>query len=169
MFSSIVALHVEKQVGGSAVNYIATGFSIYLILRGVLQIPISKYLDKNKSNKDEVYSMLLGAVLLSLSFLAYEFVNLPIHLYLVNILYGLGAAFYLPAWRKYFAIYSDNGSKGLNYAYSDVIFSVSGALAAILGGYLVKITGSFTYVFLTATLLSLIGGFNLIQLVKKTE
>ncbi len=169
LFSSIVALHLSNKLGGDPVSVIATGFSVYLIVRAFVQIPISKFLDSNRSHKDELYSMLLGSILMSLSFVGYELVQTDIHIYLINALFGLGCAFYLPAWRKNFAHFAERGSEGANYAYADLIFAVSGAIAAAVGGYLVQLTGTFTYVFYISSLFTLIGGLNSLQLLKDTN
>lgn len=169
LFSSIVAIHLGARLGIDAVSAIAVGFSIHLLVRALAQIPISKALDSNKSHKDELYSMLLGCILMSISFVCFEFVRSAVDLYVINALSGLGSAFYLPAWRKNFAYYAEKGSEGLNYAYSDILFAISGAVAAALGGYVVQITGTFTHVFIASGVITLIGGFTSLRLAKVTK
>ncbi|MCB9790232.1 MFS transporter [Candidatus Nomurabacteria bacterium] len=89
--------------------------------------------------------------------------------YAINVLFGIGAAIYLPAWRKTFARYVDIGKEGQNYAISDMFLSITRSLASVAGGLLVELTGSFSYVFLVASLFTLIGGLSMLTLLNDTR
>ena len=122
-FISIVAIYLEKQLGVNAIQAIAIGSSIYLITRALVQFPVTYVLDSNKSEKDEVYAILLGGILMSLSFLGYNFVYNEVSLYLVNVLFGLGVGVYLPAYKKVYGRYVDPQHEGAHYAFNDVLIS----------------------------------------------
>ncbi len=141
----------------SPVVPITIGTGLYLFFRAIVQLPVSKYLDRNESNKDEIYAITLGGILVSLSFFGYIFVWQAITLYLINILFGIGVGIYLPAMRKTYARYIDKGKEGFYFAFGDFMFSFVGAIGAITGGLIVTLTGSYVFLFLFSAIISLIG------------
>lgn len=165
LFNSIVALFLEDRIPLNPVRTIALGLSVYMITRTVLQIPASKLMDKFHSYKDEVYALIIGGAVMSFSYLGYELVSSEWHVYLINAMFGLGAAVYLPSWRKLYAKHIDDGKEGYDYAVADSMLTLSGGIAAAAGGFIVELTGSFLPVFILSMIVTLSGSLMLFKLI----
>lgn len=166
MVNTLVAVYLSEKIAVDPLPIIASGFSIYFVARSIVQIPIAQFLDSRKGYFDEAIAIFISAILIGTSLILYLFVSEPWHLYAVQILFGIGIATNLPAWRKTFARFVDRGHEGVEYSVYDIICSLSIAVFTALGGYIVDFTGTFTYLFITAGVLVYIGGIIALLLLK---
>jgi len=111
--------------------------SIYMITKAIFQIPCGKFISKIGEKK----VLLIGNGLIVMVFLGYYLMTSTTHLYLINALYGFGAALAFPSW---YAVFSRNISKGKEaYEWSVYEFftNTGPGIAAFVGGIIAQIIG----------------------------
>jgi predicted MFS family arabinose efflux permease len=123
-------------------------------------------LDKHSGYIDEAIAIAISGGVIGISTISFIFVTESIHVYIIQFFIGIGAAINLPAWRKTFAKFLDDGKEATEYSLYDIITNISIALMIALGGYLVADFEGFRMFFLVAGILSILGGLIALVLLK---
>ena len=163
VFGPVFAVFITQKIEGGTLAIIGFVAAIFQITKASLQIPIANYLDKNHGEKDDFYSLIIGSFLISLVPFLYIFASKPIHLYLVNVIYGMGAAFAIPPWNAIFTRHIDKMHESTDWAVESVSIGIGAASAAALGGILAEKFG-FQVVFLVAGIVAIAGAITLIKI-----
>lgn len=163
LLAPIYAIFV-KDIGGDLLTAGGT-YSIYAIATGVLIYLMGKWED---SVKHQEKLIVIGYLCQTIGFFGYVFVAKPMHLFLIQILFGISNAIRTPAFD---GVYSKNLEKG-KYAsewgiWESMNWSIIG-VAAFSGG-LIANTFGFNFLFLTMFSLSAIGFLFSINLLKKKK
>ena len=161
VFAPIFAVFVTKQIEGGSLQVIGIAAAIVQIFKSVLQIPVARFLDRNHGEYDDFYSMMIGSALFVLVPFLYLFVETPMHLYLVQAVYGISLAFAVPPWYAIFTRHIDKMQENVEWSLDSVSIGLSGAGAAALGGFLAQRLG-FQTVFILGGILAAVG--TLVQL-----
>lgn len=132
--SVLAGIYLSNKLGANTIKFIGIGTSIYLLTRGLFQIPIGIINDKYESEKDEVILLTLGILLMGIPFFFYPQISQPYHYYILQFVFGLGAALNVVNWRKLFALNLDKGKEGLQYGAYDTLMSLCAAIMSIIGG-----------------------------------
>jgi MFS family permease len=169
MINATVAIYLQEKLASNSFEVISIGISIFMISKSLFQIPISRYLDKLKSYKDETLAIALSSVLISLGIFGLKFITQPFHLYICQFIIGLGFSINLPSWRKTFAKFVDKGYEALEFSINDVFYNISIAALIFLGGLILNQTGDFQLVFTLSSVLVLIGGFIMLFLLREKK
>lgn len=163
MLGPIYAIFVEKIKGG--ILEASYAIAIFSISAGILIFIISKWEDKQKHKEN---LLPIGYLLNSIGFFSYMFVTKPVHLYIVEAIFGFGIAVLSPL---YDGLYSKNMDKGKYVsewgAWESMSYIIS-SLAALSGGFLVSYFG-FEVLFFTMFILSLVSVFVSLALVRETR
>ncbi len=163
VFGPIFAVFVTQEIEGGTLAIIGFTAAIFQIFKSSFQIPIANYLDKNHGEKDDFYSLMIGSFLISIVPFLYLFAAKPIHLYMVNAIYGLGAAFAIPPWNAIFTRHIDKMHESTDWAVESVSIGVGAASAAALGGIIAEKFG-FQAVFLVAGIVAIAGAATLLKI-----
>lgn len=163
VFGPVFAVFITQKIEGGTLAIIGFTAAIFQICKSLLQIPIANYLDKNHGEKDDFYSLVIGSFLISLVPFLYIFASKPIHLYIVNAIYGVGAAFAIPPWNAIFTRHIDKMQENTDWAVESVSIGVGAASAAALGGIIAEKFG-FQVVFLIAGIIAIIGAITLTRI-----
>ncbi len=140
VITTIVGIYLETKLGGRAVEYIGVGTAVYLLSKGVSQIPVGLITDRIKRDKDDILFLLLGNLLMGVPFFFYPLLASPYLYFFLQFIAGLGAAMNLVNWRKLFAKNLDKGREGYNYAVYDTILSIAGACFSIAAGFIASVS-----------------------------
>lgn len=97
-------------------------------------MPIGHLTDKFKKDKDEIFLLALGIVLMGIPFLFYQKITVFYHYFLLQAIFGLGAALNVTNWRKLFALNIDGGREGRQYATYETIMSLCTGVLSVVGG-----------------------------------
>ena len=163
VFGPVFAVFITQEIQGGSLEIIGFTAAIFQIVKSSFQIPIANYLDKNHGEKDDFYSLILGSFLIALVPFLYLFAQKPLHLYMINSIYGLGAAFAIPPWNAIFTRHIDKMHESTDWAVESVSIGIGAASAAALGGILAEKFG-FQIVFLAAGVLAIAGAITLIKI-----
>lgn len=143
VLTSLAGLYLETKFDGHVIEYIGIGVSVYFVTRSVFQLPVGALCDRIRKDRDEIYLLMFGNILMGLSYLMFPIIRGP-HFYLfLQFLFGLGSAFNLVTWRKLFARNLDPGREGKEYAGYDTVMSGMTALFGVITGYVANLGSSY--------------------------
>lgn len=156
LIGPIFAVFVTQQIVSATVATAGFAATINLLVRALLQMPVARYIDKHKGEKDDFLFMVAGSTLVSIVPFIYLFIKTPIHLYLAQIILGIGGALANPGWFAIFTRHIDKEKEGTEWTLENVGVSLAAAGAAAIGGILAERFG-FQNLFLIVGILSLVG------------
>lgn len=156
LIGPIFAVFVTGQIAGATVATAGFAATINLLVRALLQMPVARYIDKHRGEKDDFLFMVFGSLLVSIVPFSYLFVTLPIHLYLSQVILGVGGALANPGWFAIFTRHIDKGKEGTEWTLENVGIGLAAAGAAAIGGILAERLG-FYNLFIVVGILSLVG------------
>lgn len=156
LVNPILAIFVSGQIVGGDVAIAGLALTTYFLTKSILQIPIARYVDVTKGEWDDFLVMVIGSLLATATAFLFIFARYPWHVYMIQILHGLGSALSYPAWMAIFTRHVDKSQEGLEWSLYFTATDVSSALTAGLGGFMAAKFG-FENLFLIVGLISLIG------------
>jgi MFS family permease len=147
IFAPVFAIFVTNQIQNGSIQVVGFAAAIFQIFKSSLQVPIARILDKNHGEYDDFYSLVFGTFLMATIPFWYIFASEPVHIYIIQAIYGTGAAFAIPPWYAIFTRHIDKLQENVEWSMDSIAIGTSGALAAALGGILAGKFG-FYFVFL---------------------
>lgn len=165
-FVPIFAIFLTEHIHGATVEVVGISTAIYLIVRSIFEIPVGMWLDRTKTEVDDLYAAFFGTVLTALVFFSYNFISDVWQLYMAQAFWGIGSAIAFPGWYSIFTRHIDKNKKALEWSLYDVVLGVGMAAAAAVGGFLVTQYG-FQTLFILAGVSTLLGALLLLSLKDK--
>ena len=156
LVSPILAVFFTEQIQGGDVKVAGLASMIYLITKSVLILPIARFLDRKKGEKDDFYAMILGSILTSYVPFSYLLVKTPLQVYASQALYGLGEALSYPSWLAIFTRHVDKKKTGFEWGLYYTLTDLFGAVTAGAGGAIASHLG-FKPLFMMVGTMSLVG------------
>ncbi|MFH1656221.1 MAG: MFS transporter [Candidatus Nealsonbacteria bacterium] len=158
LFAPFFAIFVTKNIDAiEAVKIVGFASFLYWTIKAILQIPISRYLDKRKGEKDDFWFMIFGLFLASLGPFGFVISSSAWHIYLFQIIYAIGMSFFVPSWNGIFTRHIDKGREAFEWAMDSTILGIGAGITGALGAITISIFG-FTTVFLFVGGLYLLSG-----------
>lgn len=143
IINALAGLYLENKLEGvSAVQIVGIGTGLYSLVNGSLQIPIGLFVDKIKSDKDDILVLFTGNLLMGLTFLLFPFIESQYFYFFLQMILGAGAAMNLVTWRKMFATNLDKNKEGMQYGVYQSIVSVCVAFFGVIAGSVAKLGAS---------------------------
>lgn len=163
LIQPILAIFIKENLIGGTIFAAGFATALFLIAKSVVQLPFSRYVDKHDK---KIKWLVIGTLLIATVPFLYIFSTNIYHIYLAQIIHGIGSAFAYPTW---FSLWVDNLDKkheGFEWSIYSTLVGIGAALAAVLGSIIAEFVG-FIYTFLLVGILSLVGCFILFGLEKK--
>jgi len=160
LLGPIYAVFVEN-IGGDLITA-GSAYGLFSIVTGLMILFISRWEDRIKHQEKLI---LVGFCLSAIGFLGYLFIQLPWHLFVVQIVLGMAAAIRDPAYDSIYSKNLDKGKFASEWGMWEAMYYILTALAAITGGIMAKFYG-FRMLFIIMFALSIIGIFISIRLIK---
>ena len=98
LVSPIFSIFVVDRIADATLVNVGIGAAAYWIIKSFVQLPLGQFLDRKKNERLSLYVLLSGLLLTSFSAFAFIFITATWHLYLIQLLHGLGMAFYVISW-----------------------------------------------------------------------
>ncbi|MDD5588641.1 MAG: MFS transporter [Candidatus Nanoarchaeia archaeon] len=162
LITPILAIFIEGGLPDGTVFAAGMASMIWFFTYSILQIVFSYKFNP----KDRLWMLKLGTIIIALVPFAYIFMTSVYHLYVIEFLYGLGAAFAYPSWSSLFTAHLEKGARGFQYSLHSSGVGFAAAITAGVGGWLadnvsldlgfIYLTG-FKVVFLLTGIISVIG------------
>jgi len=119
------------------------GFStlVYWFVKSFLQIPISRYLDKNHGERDTFWFNFSGRALIAIVPFGYLVSSLPWHIYACQVVYALGSAMIIPSFYSIFTKFIDKGKEAFEWGMNSTMLGFGVGITGALGGILYSYFG----------------------------
>lgn len=149
LFGPIYAIFVEK-IGGDILT--ASGaWAVYSIVMGILLLSFGKIEDKVNKRK----TVVIGYFFSSIGTTGYLFVSQPWHLFVVQIVLGLGVITN-PAWDALFSVSVSKGKESSEWGLWEGSTRIYAGMAAIIGGFIASTFG-FRMLFMLMSIAAISG------------
>ncbi|OGY96875.1 MAG: hypothetical protein A2543_00745 [Candidatus Komeilibacteria bacterium RIFOXYD2_FULL_37_8] len=165
LFSPLFAIFIVDEIGGH-VEAAGITVAIYLIFKSIFEMPVGIFIDKSKSEKDDLWAAILGSILVAMVYFSYIFVDSILQLYVLQAVLGIAAAIAFPGWYTLFTRHVDKGKEGFEWSLYDVLLGAGMAAAAALGGFIVSLYG-FEVLFIVAAIITVLGALLLFSIKNK--
>jgi MFS family permease len=142
----IFALFVEDSVVGGNAAIVGIAASIYLITKSVVQIVAASVIDWIKGEFDDFWVMFIFSFLAAILPIAYLFMETPIHLFLIQFVYGILMAFTFPTFMAMFSRHLDRKKAGTEWGIYYTFNDLGSAFTAFMGGVIATLVGFNTLV-----------------------
>lgn len=152
----IFAIFIERDVVGGSIAAAGIAQTIYMVVKAVLQLFVGRYNDRDRMYLREFWTSLAGYAIIAIVPFLYVVVETMSQLYLVQLLFGIGAAFAYPGFMTIFTKFADPHREGMEWStYSTVVF-LGMAVSAAVGAWSVERFG-FDRTFIAVGILAVLG------------
>lgn len=153
MFGPIYAVFVQ-EIGGNLLTA-GSAYAVFAIVTGVLIFAISRWEDHVKHKE---FLIIFGYGLGCLGFLGYILITEPIHLFIVQIIFGIAGAVGTPAFDGMYSKFLERGKFVSEWGLWESMFYIISAIGALTGGFIAENFG-FRFLFGIMLVIALIGFF----------
>jgi len=109
LITPILAIFIKDNIVGGTIFTAGVASTLFLLVKSVLQLPFSKYVD---SHDDKVRWLILGTLLVTAVPFIYIFSSHIYYIYLAQIIYGIGSALAFPTWLSLWSTHLDTKHEG---------------------------------------------------------
>ncbi len=159
----IFALFLTDKIKGGTIETVGFAAAFYWAAAVLTRLPIARYIDKTKSEKDDFYFMIFGSLLIAAVPFLFIVSTKIWHIYLIQALFGFGYSLRLPGWYGMFTRHIDKGREGYEWSVDSLIAGVGSGITAALGGIVAARFG-FEMLFILVGAISIVGSAALIFL-----
>ncbi len=156
LVNPIFAIFVVSKIQGGNAFVVGLAAAIFWIVRSSFRVPIGILLDTRPTEKDDYFVLVAGLFLASLIPFGYIFATNPLHVYLLQAVYGFGLAMSLSGWAAIFTRHIDKGKESTQWGLDATSIGFGIGIAGAVGGWAVTRFG-FTVVFVVVGALGLLG------------
>jgi len=156
IISPVFAVFILDSIEGGTIEMAGTAVAISLVVKSIIRVPLAYYLDKSVEGFAEYYSLVLGFLLFALLQFMYLFARLPIHIYILQAIYGLAVALAYTPWYGFFSKKLDRHHEDYEWSINLSLGGLGGALASYLGGFIAQRYG-FSPIFVISGIIMLVG------------
>lgn len=153
LIDPILAIFIKDSLIGGSLIAAGTASTLFLVVKSLLQMPLARHADKYEHR---LFFLILGTALLVFVPLFYAFSTHIYHIYLAQIVHGIGAALAYPTWMGLFSSNLDKKRESFEWAFYETCVGLGTAFAAFFGAQLASSIG-FKNVFFIVGILSIIG------------
>jgi DHA1 family quinolone resistance protein-like MFS transporter len=161
LIAPILAIFIKDNLVGGTILAAGIASAIFLITHSTLQL----FFAYKFNPKDRIWMLWVGTALIALVPFGYIFSTQIYHIYLVEFIYGIGAAFAYPSWSSLFTSNLEKGKRGFQFSIYSSAVGIGTAITAGVGALLAEKT-SFQFVFILTGILSIVGLIVLFKLEK---
>lgn len=152
LIGPVFSIFIANELTLGSIGAAGTAASVFLLTKSLVQIPASNLADKyGKKN-----AIIGGTSFIILALLGYYFMQNIYHLYILQFVYGIAAAFAYPAWLALFSMNLDKGHESHDYGIYGTAVGVATAITAFVGAQVAEIIG-FRSLFLIASIFATFG------------
>lgn len=160
LIEPILAIFIKDNLYGGQIYAAGVASMLFLLTKSCIQLPFSRYVDKQTHS---VRWLIIGSACIALVPFCYIFATNVVHVYLAEILYGIGSGLAYPTWLGLWSTHLDRHHESFEWSLYSTLTGIGTAAAAAIGATLVQLVG-FKPTFLVVGLLSLVGCFILFML-----
>lgn len=153
----IFAVFVVQKISPGDVGTVGIAIAIYWFVKSIIQIPVSRYLDRTKGENDDLFSLLLGSFMFALVPLLYIIVRDKYELFMVQGLMAFAGALVVIPWNSIFTRHIDSFRIGFEWSLNSSGLGFGLMFATATSGFVAEYFG-FRAVFIASSLFFLASG-----------
>jgi MFS family permease len=165
LIQPILAIYInDGGVTGGTMLTAGMASALFLFTKSMVQLPFGHYVDKQSSKSKW---LILGTLLMAAVPIIYVSANSIYHIYLAEMIYGLGSGLAYPTWLGLWSANLDKGRESFQWS----VYSTStglGTAATGAGGAALASLAGFYATFIMAGLLCLLGCVALIVMERRS-
>lgn len=161
LIAPIFAIFVVDKIPGGTIEAVGIATMIFLVVKSIFEVPIGIWIDRSKSEKDDLYTALFGTALTAAVYFLYPHIQGVFHLYVLQALLGLASACAYPGWYSIFTRHIDKSKEAFEWSLYDVLLGFGMAATAALGAFMVDAYGFDVIFYIIGTAIA-IGAFLLV-------
>lgn len=152
----IFAVFAVQNVEGGSVEIAASGYSVYLVSRVMLELVTGKILSGKKNSESKRFlTLIVGMTTVSLAYIGFSFTTTIAQLFLFYALLGAAVGATTPARLAFFSIHLDKDKESLEWGVRDASVFGGMAMSAALGGFIAQRYG-FQILFLISAIVNIL-------------
>ncbi|MFA4999264.1 MAG: MFS transporter [Parcubacteria group bacterium] len=155
LVSPIMAVFVVREIDGASLVTVGILAGIYWAVRSAIQLPMAILIDKSESERDDLYLLIVGLLLISASAFWLKFVDNVPKLYVFQVIYALGFAFYAASWAGIFSRHIEKNKAAISWSLDHTFLGIATGITGFAGGYLADRFG-FDVIFVAVGVASLL-------------
>jgi MFS family permease len=168
LIAPIFAIFVVDKIPGGSIEVVGIATMIFLVVKSIFEVPIGIWIDKSKSEKDDLYTAFLGTLVSAAVYFLYPQVDSVVQLYLLQALLGVATAAAYPGWFSIFTRHIDKSKEAFEWSLYDVLLGLGMAATAALGAFMVDAYG-FDVIFYIIGTATVIGALLLVVIKNKVH
>lgn len=161
----VFAIFVTQNIEGADLKTVGYSVAIYWIVKSILQIPVSRYLDRTKGENDDLFAIMVGSFVFAMVYILYLFAKTKFDLFLLSGLLAFGGALFIPPWYATFTRHVDRFAIGFEWSLNSGLLGLGTAAAGALSGILAQKYG-FNVLFVAACSINMVAFFSAMLLYK---
>ena len=89
LVSPIFAIFITDNISGGSIASAGIAVMIYLIVKSVFEVPVAIFIDRTKSEQDDLYTALVGTLLMAVCYYLFVHVDSLWQVYVLQAFLGL--------------------------------------------------------------------------------
>lgn len=151
----LFSIFVVEKISGSTLVSVGILATIYWLTKGVLQIPISLFLDKTDGERDDFYALIIGLLIGGGAAISLSMAQTINQVYAIQFIKAIGFALYIPSWSAIVSRHLDKDHTAFEWALSSSTVSFGIAIAGLLGSLIASSFG-FRFLFILTGLFAMV-------------
>ena len=162
LISPILAIFINDHLIGGSIEAAGIASTIFLITHASLQLLFAKIFNP----KDRLWMLILGTAFIAIVPFFFVFATNIWHIYIAQLIHGVGAGFAYPSWSSLFTSNLEKGKRGFQYSVYSSSVGIVTAITAYFGAVVAE-AFSFELVFIITGAIAVLGLLVLFGLQKK--
>ncbi|MBI2124384.1 MFS transporter [Candidatus Pacearchaeota archaeon] len=138
LIAPIFAIFLNEGITGGSIVAAGTASAIFFIIKSIVQLPLSLYLDKKR---DKLGFLLAGTFIIVIIPLFYAFSQNIKFIFIAQAAYALGAAMAYPSWISLFSMHLDRKHRGFEWSLWSTSVGIGTAITAYIGAVVAQNIG----------------------------
>ena len=156
LITPIFAIFVVEKIEGGSPFIVGLAAGLYWIFRSFFRVPIGIFLDTCPGERDDYLFLVSGLFLAALVPFGFIFATLPLHICVLQAIYGVAMAMSLSGWSAIFTRHIDKGRESTDWGLDATVIGLGVGISGMVGGWAVTRFG-FNPVFFSVGIFGLIG------------
>lgn len=156
LIQPVFSIFVIEKVEGATLITVGLVAALYWFVKSILQIPVSKYLDKKAGEKDDFYALFISLILAAIASFSFALTRNLWQLFATQFLYAIALGLYVPSWTAIFSRHLDRRNISFNWSLDSTAIGITSFFSALFSGFLANWLG-FSFVFFAVGIFCLLG------------
>ena len=165
LIEPILAIFIKENLINGTIFAVGFASMLFLVTKCIVQLPFSRYVDKHNQ---KVKWLILGTFIVALVPFIYIFSKNVIHIYVAQILFGVGSGLAYPTWLGLWSTHLDRKHESFEWSLYSTLTGLGTAATAAIGAIIAEYVG-FTFTFMLVGFMSIIGCLTLLGLERRSE